>query len=204
MKRTVRLIALVSLSIFALGPPEASAQPGKVNPAETHEEHVDVGGHKLHLQVGGSGTPTVVFESGLGDDLGAWRSVFTAVTAFSRAVAYDRAGYGKSDPGPEPRSYAQVATELHAMLRRSDLPPPYVLVGHSLGGAYLRAFAHLFKDEVAGIVFVDPFSEDMVASASAKDTAESWKSQDAAAERGRVGLQSEWAFMKKVSGAQFP
>lgn len=159
--------------------PSAALAQQVRHPAQAAAENrfVDVGGHKLRFQVAGPApgaalVPTVVFESGLGDGLGAWSGIFPDVAGFARVVAYDRAGYGQSQPGPEPRSFTQAATELHAMLHRAGIEPPYVLVGHSLGGANIRAFAHLFRDEVAGLVFVDPFSENAFGSASPAENEE--------------------------------
>ena len=120
---------------------------------------VDAGGHKLRLVIAGSGAPTVVLEAGLGDTAGSWRRVFPAIASFSRVVAYDRAGSGESDSGPKPRSYTQIATELHSALQKAGIAPPYVLVGHSLGGALIRGYQHLYPGEVVGMVFIDPISE---------------------------------------------
>ncbi|RZA22163.1 MAG: alpha/beta fold hydrolase [Lysobacteraceae bacterium] len=139
-------------------------QTGHPDGPATQTRFVDVGGHKLRVQVTdaattATSTPTVVFDSGLGGGLRDWNPVVSEIARFTRVVTYDRAGLGESQPGPEPRSFTQAATELHTLLRNAGIAPPYVLVGHSLGGANIRAFAHLYKDEVAGLVFVDPFSE---------------------------------------------
>jgi pimeloyl-ACP methyl ester carboxylesterase len=109
----------------------------------------------------GTGSPTIVLEAGLGDTAESWGRVFPAIANFSRVVAYDRAGSGGSDAGPGPRSYAQIANELHTALQRAGIPPPYVLVGHSLGGALIRGYQHLFPAEVVGMVFVDPVTESL-------------------------------------------
>src|ERR1051325_9469961 len=87
-------------------------------------EDIDVDGHKLRLQVAGSGTPAVVLDYGFGGSINNWNNVFPAVARFTRFVAYDRAGYGKSEPGPEPRSQTQIATELHTLLQRAKIAPP--------------------------------------------------------------------------------
>jgi len=122
---------------------------------------VDVGGHRLRARVAGSGTPVVVLDAGLGDSGEiSWREVFAPVAGFTTVVWYDRAGLGESEPGAAPRSYTQAATEMRALLRGLGLAPPYVLAGHSLGAAHIRAFASLYKDEVAGLVFVDPVCEE--------------------------------------------
>ena len=103
----------------------------------------------------GNGSPTVVFESGLGHGKRTWAPVFNAIAAMTRAVAYDRAGYGQSEPSRQSRDGLQIVLELRAMLLTEKIAPPYVLVGHSLGGTYMKLFAKTFPDEVAGVVLVD-------------------------------------------------
>jgi pimeloyl-ACP methyl ester carboxylesterase len=202
MKRIRRQVALLGLLSLVSRP--APAQPARSNPPETTEQFIDVDGRTMHLRVGGSGTPTVVLDSGLGDSLAPWNDIFPAIAGFTRVVAYDRAGYGRSDPGPEPRSYGAVATELHTLLTRAGFAPPYVLVGHSLGGAHIRAFAHLFKDDVAGLVFVDPISEEMFAAASSEERKKDREEQDAAVSKGPPGVRGEWAFSREESLHDFP
>jgi pimeloyl-ACP methyl ester carboxylesterase len=110
---------------------------------------------RMHIHVTGEGTPTVVFESGMGASCLSWTLVQPRVAQFTCAVSYDRAGHGWSDPAPEPRTARQIAQELHALLDVTGVPGPYVLVGHSFGGYVNRAFVHLYRDEVAGMVLVD-------------------------------------------------
>ena len=109
----------------------------------------------MHIHVTGEGKPAVLFESGMGASCLSWTRVQPAVAEFSRAVSYDRAGHGWSDSAHEPRTAQQIAKELHVLLNRADVPGPYVLVGHSFGGYVSRAFAHLYPDEVVGMVLVD-------------------------------------------------
>ena len=110
---------------------------------------------RMHIHATGEGTPTVVFESGMGASCLSWTLVQPQVAQFSRAVSYDRAGHGWSDPAPEPRTARQIAQELNTLLNATGLPGPYVLVGHSFGGYVNRAYAHLYRDRVAGMVLVD-------------------------------------------------
>jgi len=110
---------------------------------------------RMHIHITGEGTPTVVFESGMGASCLSWTLVQSQVAQFSRAVSYDRAGHGWSDPAPEPRTARQIALELNTLLNATGLQGPYVLVGHSFGGYVNRAFAHLYRDRVAGVVLVD-------------------------------------------------
>jgi pimeloyl-ACP methyl ester carboxylesterase len=117
---------------------------------------VDVGGYRLHINCTGSGSPTVVIESGWGDMSAAWGWVQPEVAKTTRICTYDRAGMGWSEASPQPRTAREFAKELHALLEKALEPGPYVLVGHSLGGYTLRVYAHDYPDEVAGLVFIDP------------------------------------------------
>lgn len=122
-------------------------------------QKVDVGGHGLQLLVGGQGSPAVIFEGGFGVGIASWSTVQKDVAAFTQTVSYDRAGLGQSDPGPKPRSAKQIATELHAALQKAGIKPPYVMVGHSFGGIYVRVFADMYPNEVVGMVLIDPSQE---------------------------------------------
>jgi len=103
----------------------------------------------------GNGGPTVVLESGLGDGLWPWFHVYTQLFRDVRTFAYSRAGYGESGDGPIHRSAVQIVGELRVTLRAAGQTPPYVLVGHSLGGLYMSLYAKLYPEEVAGLVLVD-------------------------------------------------
>jgi len=121
---------------------------------------VDVGGLRLKLNCTGTGSPTVVLESGFGDVLPEWESVQQGIAKFARVCSYDRAGYGGSDPGPMPRTSAQIARELHSLLQNAGEKPPFVLVGHSFGGYHVRVFSGFYPNEVEGLVLVDAVQED--------------------------------------------
>jgi len=118
---------------------------------------VDIGGYRLHLHAQGpvGSFPTVILEGGAGLGSVSWGWVQPRIAQTTRVVAYDRAGIGWSDPGPAPRDGEHIATELHAALAVAGINPPYVLVGHSFGGLYVRIFADRYPDEVAGMVLVD-------------------------------------------------
>lgn len=120
---------------------------------------VDVDGHKMNLLVGGKGSPAVIFEGGAGAGIASWSTVQSEIAKSAMTVSYDRAGLGQSQPGPKPRSAKQIATELHAALEKAGVKPPYVLVGHSLGGIFVRVFADMYPKEVAGMVLIDPSQE---------------------------------------------
>jgi pimeloyl-ACP methyl ester carboxylesterase len=116
---------------------------------------VDVGGYGMHINCSGQGTPTVILDSGLGDSYLSWRKVQPEIAKFTRVCSYDRAGLGYSDTSPRARTSQVIAEELGLLLRSANIAPPYVLVGHSMGGYDARLFASLFRNEVAGMVLVD-------------------------------------------------
>jgi pimeloyl-ACP methyl ester carboxylesterase len=115
----------------------------------------DVGGFKMHIDCTGEGSPTVILESGLGDTYLSWRKVQPQIAKFTRVCSYDRAGLGYSEPSSQPRTSKVIAGELHALLQAAGIAPPYVLVGHSVGGFNVRLYASLYPTEVAGMVLVD-------------------------------------------------
>lgn len=135
------------------------AQTNNRQTASTSDRYDLVDGHKIHYQIGGKGNITVVFESGYGSDLSSWDPIFNEVAKFAKVLRYDREGYGSSELNTLPVSLKQIATRLHKLLQEANANPPYVLVGHSLGGAIIRAFTFLYPNEIAGLVFVDPFNE---------------------------------------------
>lgn len=126
----------------------------------------------------GSGAPAVVFESGLGSTLETWRDVQDEVSLFTETFAYNRAGYARSPKALGTRDAATVVAELRALLAERGLAPPYLLVGHSLGGLYVQYYARNFPDEVTGLVLVDSSHWDQserlrtVASSAARAAAE--------------------------------
>src|SRR2546421_4940413 len=122
-------------------------------------QKIDVGGHALSTLIGGETTPAVIFEAGFGAGLESWATVQSTTAKFARTVSYDRAGIGQSEAGPKPRAAKQIAQELHTALQKAGMAPPYVLVGHSFGGIYVRVFAGLYPKEVAGKGFLGPSPE---------------------------------------------
>jgi len=116
---------------------------------------IDVGGHRLHLNCTGSGSPTVVLEPGLGEVSSAMGWIAPVVARDTRVCVYDRAGRGWSDPADGPQDAVQTITDLHTLLDHAHIPGPYVLAGHSFGGLYILTFAATYPDQVAGMVLLD-------------------------------------------------
>lgn len=122
-----------------------------------------VDGRRVEIATAGSGgAPTIVFEAGLGDDWTPWDEVASEVAPHARVFAYSRPGYGASDPPTTPRNPGQIVAELRALLAHQGYAPPYLLVGHSTGGAYVELFARSHPDEVFGVVLVDPRHRDFL------------------------------------------
>ena len=137
-------------------------------------ELVTVEGRRVEAVTEGTGTPAVVFESG-SNGSSPWEPIESQIAQKTMTLRYQRAGLGRSDPGPNPRSAAQVAKELHALLSAKSVRPPYVLVGHSAGGLYVRVFAHMYPKEIAGLVLVDPATEELYERMRAEKTTEDVK-----------------------------
>ncbi|MEA3274113.1 MAG: alpha/beta hydrolase [Pseudomonadota bacterium] len=149
MQSLLRRLAIAASLWLIVGP--GVCEPVRQPPGEL----IDIGGYRLHLHCIGDGGPVVVLDSGLGGASSDWRKVQPALATTNRTCIYDRAGYGWSDSGPLPRTSARIAAELRTVLMLADLPPPFVLVGHSFGGYNARMFAGLFPRETAGLVLVD-------------------------------------------------
>ena len=126
---------------------DASAMTGRL---------IDVGGHAMRISCTGSGSPTVVLEPGLGESgamMAGW--IQPAVATSTRVCVYDRPGRGWSQSPAHPQDAVANAADLHALLARAEVDGPYVLVGHSSGGAYVKVFAAQYPDQVAGMVLLD-------------------------------------------------
>ncbi|KOS60344.1 alpha/beta hydrolase [Lysinibacillus agricola] len=123
---------------------------------------LDIGGIELYYELLGEHHegPTLVFDSGYGATLENWNSIKDEVSKFSRMFIYDRAGIGKSELDDRPRHSRQNVDNLRILLNKAGVKPPYVLVGHSLGGINVRLFASTYPEEVAGIVLLDSSHED--------------------------------------------
>ena len=118
-------------------------------------EMVDVNGHLMHINCMGEGGPTVILEAANLGMSAHWIRVQKQLAQTTRVCAYDGAGMGWSERGPEPRDARQISSELHTLLKGADTEGPYVLVGHSYGGLYARMYAARYPKQVAGVALVD-------------------------------------------------
>src|SRR5262249_11562805 len=151
--RTIRLMRyLAALSVFFARGAAWGQSP----------DLVDVGGHKLDVARAGSGSPTIVLVAGLGSGLDAWEKITSSATGLGTVVAYSRSGLGRSERGPHDSTARGSVDELHALLKKLELPPPYVLVGASYGGILVRLYTSLYPSEVAGLVIVEGSHEEQV------------------------------------------
>jgi pimeloyl-ACP methyl ester carboxylesterase len=121
---------------------------------------VDIGGYRLHITCRGRGGPSVILDAGQGETSLSWDAIQGELVLTTQVCAYDRAGLGWSDPSPHPRTAKVMANELHQLLEKAGVPKPYILVGASLGGLNARVFAHLYPDEVGGLVLLDAAHEE--------------------------------------------
>jgi len=121
---------------------------------------VDIGGRRLHCHCTGSGTPTVMVENGSSSFSIDWALVQAGVSKFDRICTYDRAGFAWSDRGPEDNGVEQTMDDLHMLLHSSAMSGPYVLVGHSMGGMFVRAYQRRYPEDVVGLVLVDATPEE--------------------------------------------
>ena len=155
-------ISIIGLAVVgAIYERAADAADAKTYPPPG--ELVDVGGHRLHINCTGTGSATVVIEAGLGDWSTSWGAdVQPEVAKTTRVCTYDRVGLGWSEGAALPSDAAQFAKELHTLLQNANVPGPYVMVGHSLGGLIVRVFAHDYTSEVAGVVLVDSMNPKQV------------------------------------------
>lgn len=144
-----RMLCLLLLAVAM------AAGSGTVRGTELQGQFYDIGGYRLYMTCMGAGSPTVIFDAGLGGFSLEWLRIQRELVGVVRTCAYDRAGYGWSDPGPSPRTTSQISDELNRLLSEAGIEPPYILVGHSFGGYNMQYFAKMYPADVAAVVLVD-------------------------------------------------
>src|SRR5215212_9513099 len=179
----IPVVALIALLLSVPIPAVAQSTPAAESPSAASGDFaglVDIGGRSLYLECHGTGSPTVILEAGYRASARFWTDdllhldaprtmVLPGVAAFTRVCAYDRPGtyasigdddlISRSDPIAQPRTAPDVVADLHALLQTAEIPGPYVLAAHSLGGLFARLYASTYPDEVVGLVLVDAYSE---------------------------------------------
>lgn len=154
------VLALVVDVVRAGGPDAWLAARSIAPPYVPQGRAVDIGGRSIYLDCRGEGSPTVVLESGMGGGAGSWGTVLDAMASTTRTCAYDRPGLGSSDPRGR-HTLADTVADLREALDVAGEVAPFVLVGHSHGGNYVRVFTDRYRSDVAGIVMVDTFDPDL-------------------------------------------
>jgi pimeloyl-ACP methyl ester carboxylesterase len=179
----IPVVALIALLLSVPIPAVAQSTPAAESPSAASGDFaglVDIGGRSLYLECHGTGSPTVILEAGYRASARYWTDdllqpeaprtmVLPAVAEFTRVCAYDRPGtyasigeddfVSRSDAIAQPRTAPEVVADLHALLQAAQVPGPYVLAAHSLGGLFARLYASTYPDEVIGLVLVDAYSE---------------------------------------------
>ena len=143
MKSLIKFIVLITIS-------------GLVScNSKSQERIVNFDEYQIHIKETGKGKPTVIIEAGLGSGYDAYDTLQTTISPLTKVVSYDRPGLGESSKSPNPRTLPNYTNELRLLLQKEDIDPPYILVGHSLGGLIMRYYAHKYPDDVVGLVFID-------------------------------------------------
>lgn len=156
----MRFMSLAAGIALCCALPATASPIFDVRPYLHAQRLVDIGGRRMNIYCTGSGSPTVILDAGLGGSTDVWRFVQSSIAKQTRTCSYDRAAMGFSDPANSPRDAAAVVSDLHALLTAAQIAPPYILVGHSIAGLYDRLYADRFRNEIAGMVLVDPVPPD--------------------------------------------
>jgi pimeloyl-ACP methyl ester carboxylesterase len=161
---------ILALMMSACSSPAATSQQATPTPVSANGEPtpmpladglVDVGGHKLRFHCTGQGSPTVILEAGGGGSANTWGMVQSGGERNYRVCSYDRANLGRSGEAPKPRTFQDIARDLHALVVNAYIAGPYILVGHSMGGMLVRVYRDQYPEEVAGLVLVDSAHPEM-------------------------------------------
>lgn len=156
------ILGLVACALFATRGLGQEAPKVVTDPIYTKPQQlVDMDhGRRMNIYCRGAGSPTVILDAGLGGSLSTWGLVQPALSKRTKTCSYDRAGLGFSDAAMRPSTVANIAEDLHLLLKAAHVKPPYILVGHSAAGMNVRVYADRYPTEVVGLVLVDPSHED--------------------------------------------
>ena len=162
MLRRVRTALTVALVLLLMPQQSSIADDLALHNLKNPGQLVNIGSHTMHIYCRGTGRPVVVMDSGLGGLSLEWYTIQLALAEHVQTCIYDRAGYGWSYPGPEPRTSLRISDELYLLLQTANINGPYVLVGHSFGGYNMQLFADHHPEVTAGLVLVDSSHADQV------------------------------------------
>jgi pimeloyl-ACP methyl ester carboxylesterase len=211
MKYTLRLTIFLSSALLGLpiivSATQVNSKPmnkSKTGSSKTRalDELVDVRDRRLYIKCMGKGSPTVILEAGLGGSSADWDKVTPAVGKFTRVCSYDRAGRGKSDPAPQPRTGQQIIDDLRTLLANAGESGPYVLVAHSFGGMYAILYANKYSTDIVGMVLVDSSHEDQTARYEAIMTPEQVKQSRERRAKNAEGVDTD-AIREEVKAARW-
>jgi len=163
------------------------------------EKYVTVDNQKYRVKEMGQGDIAVIFECGMADSIETWQSIPDSIAKIARVFLYDRPGIGKSDSATTPRTLPNHVKELHDLLNYENINPPYVFVGHSLGGFITRCYLAQYPDQVKGLLLLDPAAEAWWYKMSPKELDEYKKGGDEVYKDRPAGQRREWeAFLPNV------
>jgi pimeloyl-ACP methyl ester carboxylesterase len=199
----MKKLIIFFLAIGIISTRQLHSQKAK-NQTAIEDKYILVDGHRMHYQLAGKGSPTVVFEAGHSSTLEDWSTIFSAIAKMTTVVSHDRLGMGGSEESNKARTFRQIALELHTMLEQAHIPPPYVLVGHSMGGAIVRAFASDYPGETVGLVLIDPINEYLLRGLTAPEKEKMLESMDSAFKNTPPTVYREFRMMKDEVNAGSP
>lgn len=173
---------LSSLCLAACASSERTSLPGQLNARDSGSENadlltrVDVGGYALAIACTGAGYPTIVMEAGFDDSGASWSDeLILKIARISRVCVYDRAGLGLSAHRPDRTDSGKIAADLHALLKGANVRPPFLMVGHSLGGMHVRVYTSVYPGEVVAVVLIDSSHPDQYVLAQDRLSARDWE-----------------------------
>ena len=191
-------ISNLSLLIFiflvsCMNTKDKNEQVGKLNQEEKIKKNETV---TFNTLIKGTGSPTVIFESGLGTPLNNWEQIQSSISANYKTVSYDRRGIGESPTTDSPRTLENLVNDLDILISQNKIDGPIVLVGHSLGGHIVRKYQQLFPSKVSGLFLVDPTNEyiyEEVFKQMSPESVDSMKTAwDNSFKEGTIGVYNEW------------
>lgn len=149
------LVALAVLVVLAGTIYNTIAQHRRLAEAHVPGEFYKIHGHTMHIYCTGSGSPAIVLDTGLGDDFTSWQKVQPELSKTTRVCSYDRSGFGSSEMTAGPHDADTLSAQLHELVGAAGIQKPFILMGHSIAGIYLRSYASHYESDLAGLVFVD-------------------------------------------------